>query len=175
MKKLQILEENVLRARNSFCVQNHWSDISVARPASEDRAKHAKVTATLKSQAARITSTTCTLGLEVKKQNIRKKEKLILDKWENEVKGSARKTANLKRKRAKFTEEQKGVMEKCFDEGEYDKRKRYTTSSCQKLMLDKLGQTLVLTEKQIASYWSNYRKRKSKSAQEKENKKPKLK
>ena len=51
-------------------------------------------------------------------------------------------------------------MEKCFDVGEHDKKNRYTTSSCKKLMLEKLGEKYVLSENQIADYWSNYRKRK---------------
>jgi hypothetical protein len=72
-------------------------------------------------------------------------------------------------------------MEKCFDVGEDDKKNRYTTSSCKRLMLEKLGERFVLSENQIAGFWSNYRKRKRDrvkpqltEVEQKENKKQKL-
>ena len=65
-------------------------------------------------------------------------------------------------------------MEKCFDVGEHDKKNRYTTSSCKKLMLEKLGEKYVLSENQIAGYWSNYRKRKREDVKQKKTKKQKL-
>ncbi|CAB4000694.1 ---NA--- [Paramuricea clavata] len=99
--------------------------------------------------------------------------KLTMAAWENDVKGNARKITH-RRKKGKFTQQQKTIVEKCFDEGEQDKKKRYTTSSCQKLMSDKLGQHFTLTENQIASYWSNYRKRKREGSKQKQNKKQKL-
>ncbi|CAB3996625.1 Hypothetical predicted protein [Paramuricea clavata] len=43
--------------------------------------------------------------------------------WENDVKGSARKITH-RRKKGKFTEQQKSIMEKCFDKGEQDKKNR---------------------------------------------------
>ena len=47
-------------------------------------------------------------------------------------------------------------MEFCFNEGESDKRKRFTALKCQKLMQEKLCEELVLSEKQITSYWIAY-------------------
>ena len=62
-------------------------------------------------------------------------------------------------------------MEKCFDKGELNKKDRHTTTSCQKMMLEKLGKHNILTETQIASYWSNYRKRKRENGEENKTKK----
>ena len=107
------------------------------RRSENPREKHGEMEAALKAQAVGIAATTCNLGSERRKQSISKEEKLI-DIWENDVKGIARKITNPKRKKGKFTEKQKQIMEKCFDEGEYDKKNRYTTSSCQKLMSEKL-------------------------------------
>ena len=97
----------------------------------------------------------------------------ILESWENYVKGSARKISHP-RKNVKFAEEQQNLVEECFDVGEQDKKKRYTTSSCKSLILEKLGERFVLSENQIAAYWSNYRKRKKDSVKQKQSKKQKL-
>lgn len=64
-------------------------------------------------------------------------------------------------------------MEKCFDMGELNKKNRHTTASCQKMILEKLGNPNILTETQIASYWSNYRKRKRGNGKENKVKKTK--
>jgi hypothetical protein len=73
---------------------------------------------------------------------------------------SARKHTSKKSNR--FTKEQKEIMEFCFNEGECDKRKRFTALQCQKLMKDKLGEELILKAAQIKSYWSAYRRKKQK-------------
>ena len=75
------------------------------------------------------------------------------------LKGSARKQAS--KSSVRFTEAQKEIMEFCFNEGECDKRKRFTAPKCQKLMQEKLGEDMVLTEKQIKSYWSAYKRKKT--------------
>jgi hypothetical protein len=53
-------------------------------------------------------------------------------------------------------------MVTCFEEGELDKKKRYTVSKCRELLKKKLGEELTLTEQQIASYWSAHKRRKTK-------------
>ena len=63
-------------------------------------------------------------------------------------------------KQHRFTTEQKELMENCFDVGENDKRKHYTSQSCQALMQQQLGKDLTLTEHQIVSYWGAYKRRK---------------
>ena len=73
------------------------------------RVKHENARAALKSQAVGITSTICMYLAIRKKQKITKEEKSI-GVWENEVKASARKETNGKRKRGTFTEEKKRVM-----------------------------------------------------------------
>ena len=75
------------------------------------------------------------------------------------LKGSARKQAS--KISIRFTEAQKEIMEFCFNEGESDKRKRFTALKCQKLMQKKLCEELVLSEKQIKSYWSAYKRKKT--------------
>ena len=75
------------------------------------------------------------------------------------LKGSARKQAS--KTSIRFTPAQKEIMEFCFNEGESDKRKRFTALKCQKLMQEKLCEELVLTEKQIKSYWSAYKRKKT--------------
>jgi hypothetical protein len=118
--------------------------------------KHNTIEVALKAHATAIASSICNLELKRKMQKVGTDPKLTMTAWENYVKGSARKITH-RRKKGKFTEQRKSIMEKCFDEGEQDKKKRYTTSSCRKLMSDKLGQRFTLTENQVASYWSNYR------------------
>ena len=66
------------------------------------------------------------------------------------------------KKSVRFTQAQKEIMEKCFDEGEGDKRKRYTASKCKRLMENSLEEEMVLNEGQIKSYWSAYRRKKQK-------------
>lgn len=51
-------------------------------------------------------------------------------------------------------------MEKCFDDGERDKKKRCTTLKCRKIMERELGDEMALSETQIGSYWSVYKSRK---------------
>ena len=63
------------------------------------------------------------------------------------LKGSARKQAP--KISIRFTNAQKEIIEFCFNEGEGDKRKRFTGQKCQKLMEQKLDEELLLTEKQI--------------------------
>ena len=53
-------------------------------------------------------------------------------------------------------------MDTCFEEGEWDKKKRYTVSKCRELLKKELGDELTLTEQQIASYWSTHKRRKMK-------------
>ena len=53
-------------------------------------------------------------------------------------------------------------MEWCFNEGECDKRKRFTPPQCQELLKNKLGEDLVLKEAQIKNYWSAKKKKKAK-------------
>ena len=79
--------------------------------------------------------------------------------YEMILKGSARKQAS--KISIRFTEAQKDIMEFCFNEGESDKRKRFTALKCQKLMQEKLCEELVLSEKQIKSYWSAYKRKKT--------------
>lgn len=74
------------------------------------------------------------------------------------LKGSARKKVSKTSNR--FKEAQKEIMEFCFNESECDKRKRFTALKCQKLMQEKLGEELILTEKQIKSYWGAYKRKK---------------
>ena len=61
----------------------------------------------------------------------------------------------------RFTEAQKKIMEFCFNEGESDKRKGFTALKCQKLIEEKLCEKLVLSEKQIKSYWSAYKRKRT--------------
>ncbi len=68
---------------------------------------------------------------------------------------------DIQEKMRNLQKNRKKLMEKCFDVGEDDKKNRYTTSSCKRLMLEKLGERFVLSENQIAGFWSNYRKRKT--------------
>lgn len=75
------------------------------------------------------------------------------------LKGSARKQAS--KISIRFTQAQKETMEFCFNERESDKRKRFTALKCQKLMQEKLCEELVLTEKQIKSYWSAYKRKRN--------------
>ena len=49
---------------------------------------------------------------------------------------------NKQRKNTQFTNEQKHIMELCFDSGECDKRHRHTALSCKKLMQEKLGKKM---------------------------------
>ena len=74
------------------------------------------------------------------------------------LKGSARKQAS--KTSIRFTQEQE-IMEFSFNEGESDKRKQFTELKCQKLMREKRCEELVLTEKQIKSYWSGYKRKKT--------------
>lgn len=78
------------------------------------------------------------------------------------LQGSAMK--NKPRKNTRFTNEQKYIMELCFDSGECDKRHRHTAQSCKKLMQEKLGKKMCLTERQIKSYWGAYKRKKDKTA-----------
>ncbi len=73
---------------------------------------------------------------------------------------SARKECSTQSKR--FTNKQKEIMDTCFEEGEWDKKKRYTVSKCRELLKKELGDELTLTEQQIASYWSTHKRRKMK-------------
>ena len=73
------------------------------------------------------------------------------------LKGSAQKKCSKVSK--KFTTQQKEIMDLCFDEGEYDKKKRCTVSKCRKILERKLGEKMVLSETQIASYWSAYKRK----------------
>jgi hypothetical protein len=79
--------------------------------------------------------------------------------WCYLLKGSGKKVKVGKRNR--FTEQQKEIMKECFDVGEKDKRKRFTTQSCQRLMEEKIGKELTLSTRQIASFWSNYKRKKT--------------
>ena len=74
------------------------------------------------------------------------------------LKGSAMKTKL--RKNIRFTAEQKNLMERCFDVGEKDKKNRYTAQTCEKLMGEQLGKEMTLTQRQIKSFWSAYKRRK---------------
>ena len=78
------------------------------------------------------------------------------------LQGSATKTKL--RKSNRFTDEQEGLMENCFDMGETEKKNRYTPQSCKQLLEERLGREMGLTEQQIKSYWSAYKKRKTKKA-----------
>ena len=53
-------------------------------------------------------------------------------------------------------------MEKCFDDGEREKKRRCTTLRCKEIMEKELGDEMVLNETQIGSYWSAYKSRKNK-------------
>ena len=81
--------------------------------------------------------------------------------WIKLLEGSARKHTSKKRSK-RFTKEQKQIMEKCFDDGERDKKRRYTTLKCKEIMEKELGDDMVLNEIQIGSYWSAYKSRKNK-------------
>ena len=74
-------------------------------------------------------------------------------------KGSVRKQGSKKKQVHCITKE---IMEWCFNEGECDKRKRFTPSQCQELLKNKLGEDLVLKEAQIKNYWSAYKRKKAK-------------
>lgn len=88
--------------------------------------KHNAIEVELKAHATAIASSICNLELKRKTQKVGTDPKLTMAAWENDVKGSARKITH-RRKKGKFTEQQKSIMEKCFDEGEQDKKKRYTS------------------------------------------------
>lgn len=81
--------------------------------------------------------------------------------WIKLLEGNARKYSSKKRSK-RFTNEQKQIMEKCFDDGERDKKKRCTTLKCRKIMERELGDEMALSETQIGSYWSAYKSRKNK-------------
>ena len=76
------------------------------------------------------------------------------------LRGSATKTKL--RKSARFTCEQKALMENCFDMGETEKKNRHTAQSCKQQMQERLGKEMGLTEQQIKSYWSAYKRKKCK-------------
>ncbi len=78
------------------------------------------------------------------------------------VRGSATKTKL--RKSTRFTDEQEALMENCFDMGETEKKNRYAAQSCKQLMEERLGKEMELTEQHIKSYWSAYKRKKSKKA-----------
>ena len=59
-------------------------------------------------------------------------------------------------------------MGKCFDKREQNKKDIHTTTSYKKMILEKLGKHNIVTETQIASYWSNYRKQKRENGKEKD-------
>ena len=77
----------------------------------------------------------------------------IHEEWTTSLKGSAQRRAT-KRKAVRFTNEQKEIMERCFDSGITSKSARYTPLQCQKEMTKQIGPDLTLKENQIRSHFS---------------------
>ena len=78
-----------------------------------------------------------------------KQEKLAL-----ELKGSAQRCAANKRKAIRFTEEQRQIMDRCFDSGVKRKSARYTPAQCQEEMERQIGPDCALKKSQIRAYFS---------------------
>ena len=73
------------------------------------------------------------------------------------LKGGTTKTNS--REKTRFTTEQKRFMEQCFDVGELDKKNRYTAQSCERLTKEQLGEKRMLSQRQIKSYCSAYKRK----------------
>lgn len=95
---------------------------------------------------------------KIKEQSIKKQPKQISEQRQEqlalELKGSAQRRVAHKRKAARFTEEQKQIMDRCFDSGVKRKSARYTPAQCQKEMEKQIGPDNALKESQIRAYFS---------------------
>ena len=95
---------------------------------------------------------------KIKEQSVKKQPKRISEQNQEklalELKGSAQRRIANKRKATRFTEEQKQIMDRCFDSGVKRKSARYTPAQCQKEMQRTIGPDNVLKESQIRAYFS---------------------
>ena len=95
---------------------------------------------------------------KIKEQSVKKQPKQISEQNQEklalELKGSAQRRIANKRKATRFTEEQKQIMDRCFDSGVKRKSARYTPAQCQKEMETQFGPDNALKESQIRAYFS---------------------
>ena len=95
---------------------------------------------------------------KIKEQSVKKQPKQVSEqkqeKLAQELKGSAQRLVANKRKATRFTEEQKQIMDRCFDSDVKRKSARYTPAQCQKEMERTIGPDNALKERQIRAYFS---------------------
>ena len=103
---------------------------------------------------------------KIKWQSVKQQPKQISEQKQVnlalELKGSAQRRAANKRKAIRFTEEQRQIMDRCFDSAVKRKSARYTLAQCQKEMERQIGPDYALKESQIRAYFSRHHAKLSK-------------
>ena len=134
LRKVKIHYVNVQIVEKSFCRLETFTNTDSLR------------LALLRKKGNLKTFNTCLVKIalhKIKEQSVKKQLKQISEQNQEklalELKGSAQRRVANKRKATRFTEEQKQIMDRCFDSGVKRKSARYTPAQCQKEMERQIG------------------------------------